>query len=139
MLCLLQLTWISEIWMWVEIQQIKYASFQWSDLKQIIRPLSVQIWCENSFDLCVSLESVIFKSGSKLQRIFKYIFALFCSKEIVLFNFIPFIDDSAFNKLLLESLSISGNEYQIQIIDFFLDDICGWSIIRYPVKNETRY
>jgi hypothetical protein len=73
----------------------------------------------------MSLESVVFESGSKLQRIFEYTFALFHPKEIVLLKSMQFIDDSAFDKFLLESLSISDNENQFQIVHSFLDDICS--------------
>jgi hypothetical protein len=94
-------------------------------------PLSVIVLGKWSFVGCESLESLVFESGSRLERIDESAFHLSGLRSIVIPANVSFICGSAFVTHSLNSLSVSEDNRYFRVHDSFLEDICGSTICRY--------
>jgi hypothetical protein len=91
-------------------------------------PSSVSVLGKSSFSGCQTLESVTFESHSRLERIEESAFRGSGLQSIVIPRDVAFVDGSAFIRVSLDSVSVSGEGSQLVVCDSFLEG-CGGSII----------
>jgi hypothetical protein len=113
------------------LQQIESHSFSSCGLRAITIPASVTILHNSCFELCESLESVVFETKSELLRIEAMAFASTAVTSFALPNSVSFIAGTALQGLLLESLTFLPTENHFHAYDFRIENIAHSLVVRY--------
>jgi hypothetical protein len=95
--------------------------------RSIVIPSSVLILGPSCFQMCKSLESVVFENGSRLRLIEEQAFAFSGLKSIEIPATVTFIGRFAFLDVSPSSISISPQNTKFHICDSFLAIYCGFT------------
>jgi hypothetical protein len=114
-----------------QLERIEESAFSRCGLKGITIPASVSFLGPSSFANCKSLGSMAFENGSQLDRIEEWAFRSSGLRSFVIPPRVSFIASSAFAEVLIDYISISGDNRTFRLREGFLEDYSGTTIYRY--------
>jgi hypothetical protein len=109
------------------------------DCKSIIIPSSIEILCKLCFCKCESLSSIIFESGSHLQRIEEYAFSINGLISIVIPSSIEVLCKSCFYRCISFSSIIFESGSHLQRIEEYAFSMSDLISIVIPSSIEVLY
>jgi hypothetical protein len=111
------------------LKEMSEEAFAWTGVAELPVPSSVEVIGVSCFCYCLSLDWVGFESGSQLRRIGSRAFTGTPLTEVELPNSVRSISGSAFDRELLEWISIHSCPTNFRVRDGMLEDASGRVLI----------